>query len=104
METQKLTLEKDYQLIKENYEKQPKVIVLEYANKFWLQLLKPVVKDEYESLDETFYYENINDPYIQNPGFDTIVEALMALRLYKQMPKIHKVNDEPNENGDYFII
>ena len=104
METTKLTLEKDYELIRANFEAQPKTIIMQYADKFWIQLIKPLVKDEYDSLDQTFYYENINDPYIQNPGFNSMSEALVALKLFRAMPVIHKVSDTPNENGDYFII
>ena len=60
METTKLTLEKDYELIRANFEAQPKTIIMQYADKFWIQLIKPLVKDEYDSLDQTFYYENID--------------------------------------------
>ena len=104
METTKLTLKNDFEAIKANYEAQPKTIILEYAAKFWLQLIKPVAKDEYESLADTYYYENINDPYIKNPGFDTLSEALSALKLFRTLPITHKVSDETDANGDYFII
>ncbi len=86
-----LSNKEDFDQIVEYFNSQPNYRILEFNGYFWLQMKLPNSQDEYTNLDQSYYYDLIQDKYIKENGYKTLEEAQKAYQLYITKGIIHPI-------------
>jgi hypothetical protein len=94
------TLENNYAEIEAFFKTKPHFRIYEHCNKFFIQILTPIVKKEYDSLEDAIAYQTIKDEYITNNCFHSLEDAVEMLKKYVTKARAHILPDgliTPNE-------
>ena len=92
-ETKKLIFEneEDRQQLISYFESQPDFRIMEYCNRFFLQMKSPNIQAEYSKVEDCLFYDNVKDNYLPTIVFDSLEEARMAYLKYRTKAIIHTV-------------
>jgi hypothetical protein len=82
---------KDFDEIVEYFKNEPDFRILEYVDRFWIEVKIPNVQAEYLTLSQCRRYEPIKDIYLRDNGYYTLDEAEQAYLSYRTLPVVHSV-------------
>lgn len=67
---------------------QPIFRIMEFCDKFWIQMKYPNQQQTYNRIDDCLYYQNLQEPYFNN-GFWDLNDAIDMYNKYRSIPKYH---------------
>ncbi len=100
----KYTIKDNYEELEAHFKVQPRFRVMEHCDKFFIQIITPIVQEEYSSLNDIYSYINIKDEYIINNRFDSLEEAKIALNTYITPARVHMIPDYSLRADDNQIL
>lgn len=85
--------QEDKLAIVEAFKNAPDFRILQYINKFFIEIKKPNLQSKYNNLEDCYFYEPIKDSYLKEASFNSLKEAEEIYIAYRTKPIIHQVPD-----------